>query len=164
MMDVERVEVLRGPQGTLYGRNATGGVINVVMVQPKDSFEVYGGVLFGNYNARTFKGVVNVPVTNNLAFRVSGIKENRDEYLKGAPEVPFHESISCRIKARYNPSDHLTLTGTVAYSKVEETPFLTYIYPYSNLDTDDPWYYPDALDPGNRVDVKKSSSYSISLD
>ena len=77
-MDVERVEVLRGPQGTLYGRNATGGAVNVIMVQPKNKFESSGRVQLGNYNVRTYEAMLNVPIYSKLALRLSGIKSIRD--------------------------------------------------------------------------------------
>ena len=77
-MDIERVEVLRGPQGTMYGRSATGGAVNIIMVQPKDKFEVSARALIGNYNARTYEAMVNVPIYSKLALRLTGIKDKRD--------------------------------------------------------------------------------------
>ena len=69
--DVSRVEVLRGPQGTLYGRNATGGVVNVITNQPGPDFEASLRGEFGNYDERRYTGVLNLPLGDNLAFRVA---------------------------------------------------------------------------------------------
>src|SRR5262249_2792983 len=60
--DVGQVQVLRGPQGTLYGRNATAGVVNVVSAKPGDEYEAQASVDVGNYNNRRLEGMLNVPI------------------------------------------------------------------------------------------------------
>ena len=67
--DSERVEVLRGPQGTLYGRNTTAGVINVITRRPEDEFGGNVNVEVGNYGHRKLKGALNLPLTDSLAQR-----------------------------------------------------------------------------------------------
>src|SRR3546814_12982317 len=62
--DLERVEVLRGPQGTLYGRNATAGVVNVIPALPGDSFEGEVKVEAGSFETRRLSGMLNVPITD----------------------------------------------------------------------------------------------------
>jgi iron complex outermembrane receptor protein len=80
--DVARVEVLKGPQGTLYGRNASGGAINIITNRPDfDSFGGYGEVEAGNYSMAAFQGALNVPLSSNLAVRVSGQAVSRDGYM-----------------------------------------------------------------------------------
>ena len=80
--DLERLEVLRGPQGTLYGRNATGGVINLISAKPKlDRFEgnIKGEV--GNYNSRRMVGMLNIPIVpDHFGLRVAGSMTDRDGY------------------------------------------------------------------------------------
>ncbi|HEX7037201.1 MAG TPA: TonB-dependent receptor [Pseudomonadales bacterium] len=81
--DVERVEILRGPQGTLFGRNATGGAINMVTKQPE--FESIGGFIdaeYGDYDHMRLKGAFNLPITDKLAFRVAGMMLERDGYIE----------------------------------------------------------------------------------
>ena len=80
--DLERVEVLKGPQGTLYGRNATGGAINVIPAKPKlDRFSADFIGEYGNYDAKTVMAAVNVPLTTNMAIRLAGQIRDRDGYL-----------------------------------------------------------------------------------
>ena len=79
--DVDRVEVLRGPQGTLYGRNAIGGVVNVISTQPTHQFEGHGDVTYGDYNQVRVRAAVNLPLTSTLALRVSGILDQNDGYV-----------------------------------------------------------------------------------
>jgi len=81
--DMERVEVLRGPQGTLYGRNATGGAINFVTRRP--DFDSVNGFLdfeVGDYESYRLKGAINVPITDNFALRFAGMKLDRDGYTR----------------------------------------------------------------------------------
>ena len=78
--DMERVEVLRGPQGTLYGRNATGGVVNLITAKPTDTFQANGRAEYGNYNAIKLRGMVNLPLGDMFALRVAGTYLKRDGY------------------------------------------------------------------------------------
>lgn len=81
--DIDRVEVLRGPQGTLYGRSSTGGAINVITKKPViGSFEGYARVEYGNYNTFRAEGAINIPVSSVIAIRVAGNVNSRDGYLK----------------------------------------------------------------------------------
>ena len=80
--DVERVEVLRGPQGTLYGRNATGGVFNLITAKPVlGEFQADAELTYGNYNTFKGKGMVNLPLGENAALRVAGSYLGRDGYV-----------------------------------------------------------------------------------
>jgi iron complex outermembrane receptor protein len=79
--DVNQVEVLRGPQGTLYGRNATAGVVNVISAKPTDDYEGMLSVDFGNYDSRRFEGMLNVPIVGDkLDIRLAGEWTRRDGY------------------------------------------------------------------------------------
>jgi iron complex outermembrane receptor protein len=81
LLDVERVEVLRGPQGTLYGKNTAAGAINVISRRPSYDFEAIVEGVYGNYNDRQARGSLNVPlVANRLAARLSGYIVRRDGY------------------------------------------------------------------------------------
>ena len=84
MYDLERVEVLRGPQGTLFGMNSPGGAINIIPAKPdfNDRFAKVEGA-FGNYNQRQLRGVLNVPVTSKFALRASFLVNTHDGMLAG---------------------------------------------------------------------------------
>lgn len=81
--DLARVEVLRGPQGTLYGRNASGGIVNVITRDPSltDGLGGYWNVQFGNYDHVRFESALNVPVADSVALRFAGYREKRDGYV-----------------------------------------------------------------------------------
>jgi iron complex outermembrane recepter protein len=80
--DIERVEVLRGPQSTLFGKNASAGVISIVTQEPQFQFGGNVEATYGNYNAVTVKGVVTGPVTENIALSLAGGLNMRDGYVK----------------------------------------------------------------------------------
>ena len=72
--DVDRVEIVRGPQGTLYGKNATGGAVDVITTQPSSQFGGYGSVEYGNYNTVKATGALNIPLGDAFALRVAGVR------------------------------------------------------------------------------------------
>jgi len=81
LFDMERIEVLRGPQGTLYGKNATGGSINYVSKKPTSELELSGDIIMGNYDKMVVRGAINVPlIAEKLNFRTAWYSENRDGY------------------------------------------------------------------------------------
>ena len=84
MFDNERVEVLRGPQGTLFGRNSTVGTINIISAKPNtEAFDARANVSVGNWDAREIQGMVNIPITDTFAVRAAGRWTQRDSYLDG---------------------------------------------------------------------------------
>jgi iron complex outermembrane recepter protein len=79
LLDIERVEILKGPQGTLFGRNSIGGAISIVTAEPVNEFEGMVGLEAGNYNDWGLKGMVNVPlIADTLLLRASGLVRERD--------------------------------------------------------------------------------------
>jgi iron complex outermembrane recepter protein len=84
MFDVERVEALRGPQGTLFGRNSTVGSVNIISKRPDlTGFDANIGGEVGRWNEQQVHGMINIPVTDTFAIRASFQEETRDSYLKG---------------------------------------------------------------------------------
>jgi iron complex outermembrane receptor protein len=79
--DIERVEVLRGPQGTLYGKSSTGGAINVITARPKGTFDWASNFEVGDFNTRRADAMVNIPVSDGFAVRAAASTNKRDGYL-----------------------------------------------------------------------------------
>lgn len=111
--DIDRVEVLRGPQGTLYGRNATAGAINVITKQPKFDYEGSGSVDVGNYGALTTSGMFNEPISDTLAVRAAFQQSRHDGYVKAINKGPGtggndrydQDDKSARIQLLWKPSE-----------------------------------------------------------
>ena len=82
LMDVDRVEVLRGPQGTLAGRNSIGGAIKMYSQKPRGDNSGSVEVTYGSYDRIDIRGMIDVGITENLAMRVSGVSKNQDGYIK----------------------------------------------------------------------------------
>lgn len=81
-LDVERVEVLRGPQGTLYGKNVVGGLVNVISRRPSQSFNGAAEASYGNYNALDLRAYVSGPISETLAVSLSGVHRSRDGFAR----------------------------------------------------------------------------------
>jgi iron complex outermembrane receptor protein len=121
--DIDRVEVLRGPQGTLYGRNATAGAINVITKQPKFDYEANGTIDVGNYGAITTSGMVNVPVSETLAVRAAFQQSRHDGYVVALNKGPGtggndrydQDDKSARVQLLWKPSDVLSVRLSTDY-------------------------------------------------
>jgi iron complex outermembrane recepter protein len=106
-VDLARIEVLRGPQGTLYGRNATAGAVNFISNAPTDRLEGYGRIGAGNFDEWRLQGVVNLPVSDNVRSRLVVDYRNRDKgYIRnvipGNPDVGAGESLSGRLRTQFD--------------------------------------------------------------
>ena len=109
--DLDNVEVLRGPQGTLYGRNATAGVVNLIPARPTDQFEAMASADIGNYSNRRFEGMINLPIVGDkLDVRVAGEWTKRDGYTENTTlntKVDGRDLWSGRISIGFKPTDDL---------------------------------------------------------
>lgn len=113
--DLERIEVLKGPQGTLYGRNATGGAVNVIPMKPKigeTSIAVAAG--YGNYDARDAEAVVNVALGAKAALRVAGKTVDRDGYNRDGTLDDVGQAV--RAQLLLEATDRLTLRVAADYA------------------------------------------------
>ncbi|MBL0913991.1 MAG: TonB-dependent receptor [Sphingopyxis sp.] len=111
--DLERIEVLRGPQGTLFGRNATSGVVNVVTAKPDlTGFGASGEFEYGNYNSIKAKGMINVPIGDTLGVRIAGFYLNRDGFTKNVfdnSRIDDRDMYAIRGSIRWQPTPDTTL-------------------------------------------------------
>ena len=111
--DLERVEVLRGPQGTLFGRNATSGVVNVVTAKPDLSgFGAAAEFEYGSYNSIKAKGMVNVPIGDAIGVRVAGYYLNRDGFtdnLYDDSDIDGRDMYAIRGSLRFEPTASTTI-------------------------------------------------------
>ena len=129
MYDMQSISTLKGPQGTLFGANSTGGAIIFRPNKPIDDFEAYAKVGYGNWNRMEFEGMVNVPVTDGLAFRLAGNIVKRDGYVKNATPVNGNDELtdidrqSARLSMRWTPSDEFQNDLSVEYFKEDAQPF-----------------------------------------
>ncbi len=109
--DVSQVEVLRGPQGTLYGRNATAGVVNMVSAKPSDQFEAMASIDVGNYKNRRLEAMLNLPVVDDrLDLRIAGEWTTRDGYTfdeTTGKSVDGRDLWSGRVTVGWKPIENL---------------------------------------------------------
>lgn len=111
--DLERVEVLRGPQGTLFGRNATGGVVNFVAAKPRaDAIRAAGEIEYGNFDSLRLKGMFNLPLADNLALRVAGTYLRRDGFTENVfnnTRIDGRDLYAVRGSLRWEPTADTTI-------------------------------------------------------
>jgi iron complex outermembrane receptor protein len=120
--DLESLDVKRGPQGLLGGKNSTSGSINVITNKPHDEYEVTGDVLFGNYDRVRARGAVNIPLGEQIATRFAFFHEDRDGYLDNKllsdSRDPFDaDDFGLRTHLRLKPTDSLDVLLSYDYFK-----------------------------------------------
>ncbi|NHO67396.1 TonB-dependent receptor [Aestuariicella hydrocarbonica] len=118
MYDVQRIEVLKGPQGTLFGRNSTGGLINIITNKPGQEFEGRVSLDVGNYSSRNIDAMVNVPVSEKVQLRLSAVDRQHDGYRDIEPiglEADDENNYSWRTQIAFQPTENFE--GSVSYQK-----------------------------------------------
>ncbi|ARD43794.1 TonB-dependent receptor [Colwellia sp. PAMC 21821] len=172
-VDIERIEVLRGPQGTLYGRNTFAGSINVITNRPNmDEIEGNIKITTGAYNRSAYEGVLNIPLADDLATRIVVASDRHDGYIKNhvidGPSDDLREknSFYARSITRYEPSDNFNATFRLDYSKKDANSEAIWGYQqiagYSLTETSPGVYNPNAtVTPGHiyqRDDVEHNDT------
>ena len=121
MFDLERVEVLRGPQGTLYGRNATGGAVNVIARKPSlEGVEGNVSADLGDYSSQIYNGAINFPLGSIAAVRLAAMHAEHDGYTSHpnfAEDTNNQDSDAYRLGLLIQPSDALSIYLAVEYAK-----------------------------------------------
>lgn len=121
-LDVDRVEVLKGPQGTLFGRNATGGLIQILTREPTDETEGYAQVTVGEYNELAAQGAINQPLTDTLKIRLAASYRKQDGWIENAvgPDNPEDDTTTFRGKLLFEPNDAWKLKLQLEHDKTDE--------------------------------------------
>lgn len=134
--DLGRVEVLKGPQGTLYGRNTVSGAVNLISTAP--SSERFSGALegeLGNFNHRRIKGHVNIPLGEQAAFRVSGLFSDTDGWVENTgvgEDFAATERLGGRAALRVEATSQLSLDIAADYTRTRSTPLFHQALPGTN--------------------------------
>lgn len=119
MYDMERVEVLRGPQGTLFGRNATVGALSLISAKPKlGEFEGNVEVTGGNYDRLGIRGAINLPITDTLAARIAFVADRHDGYadFQPAPDIDgINKSAFVTRGKKYYAADQKSVRGSLLW-------------------------------------------------
>lgn len=120
---IDRIEVLRGPQGTLFGRNASAGVISVITAKPQFRTMVYGALSAGNYDMRRVELGANVPLSDTVAARIDGVWMQRDGFLKdviSGRRVNDRDRWFVRGQMLFQPNDDLSVRLIADYTNRDE--------------------------------------------
>jgi iron complex outermembrane receptor protein len=134
LFDLERVEVLRGPQGTLYGRNTTAGLVNFITAKPKIGKPATGllELTGGQYGTFTAEGAIGVPLGEKAALRVAGQYDRTDGFFKeklpGVGDLGAKRSYAARATLLVAPTDTFTAQATLRYGKTDGSS-----YPYKQI-------------------------------
>ena len=127
IFDVERIEVLRGPQGTLFGRNTPAGIVKIDTVKPGDEFAVTGSASYGSFGSVAIDGGVTIPVAPGLAsIRLSGLWQQRDDWIDNGftgveDAYGAYSDIAGRAQLLITPSDRLSILGSYSVRDLDGT-------------------------------------------
>lgn len=132
-LDLERVEVLKGPQGTLFGENSTGGAINYIAAKPTDTFQAGTDVTYGRFEEVDVGGFVSGPISDTLSARLAVRNEYRGDWQEGytTPEqIGEKRFLDSRLTVDWKPSDvarfELQVTGWRDTSDTQQPQFIQY--------------------------------------
>ncbi|MDR2858524.1 MAG: TonB-dependent receptor [Novosphingobium sp.] len=142
LFDVERIEVLKGPQGTLFGRNTEGGAVSIVTRAPSGEWDGRASAGFGNYGSYEGQLHIDMPAIAGIAFKIDGIIQNQDATTKnplpGAKGWNAYNRYGGRIAARWQPFEGFTADLSYDTAQDNNTPFYSQLVNYNpgrlNLD------------------------------
>ncbi|WP_084583862.1 TonB-dependent receptor [Sphingomonas azotifigens] len=138
LFDVDRVEVLRGPQGTLYGRNATAGAVNITTNKPTDKYSLDASTEIGNYGTINAEAAVNAPLTSTLSLRIAGARKVHDGYRNNAPSTRGDDGDTTGLRAHllWTPDSRFSALLTGEYVKVDGVGAVIKGIPYAGVQPD----------------------------
>jgi iron complex outermembrane receptor protein len=123
LQDMERIEVLRGPQGTYYGRNAVGGAINITTMKPNEEKYFEGSLSAGSFSTFGAEAIFNMPFSDTFMVRGVFAYQESDTPIKNVNPLgndPFYEYATGRISFRVLPSDNVTIDLSITYTQEDE--------------------------------------------
>ena len=155
LFDMQQVDVLKGPQGTLFGRGAEIGAINYISNKPAAGFGGYINAGIGNYSQKELSGAINIPVINDkLLVRIAGLYDYQDGYIKNTfgGTLNGNNTIAGRLSASYMPSMKNKIDLIINYQKDdnEGLGFMSMSYPNTESSTD-PFRYVASNEQGNNL-------------
>ena len=153
--DIARVEILKGPQGTLFGRNATAGVINIVPNAPSEEFDAFVKVRLGDYDHRRVEGMVNTALSDSVFIRANALTSSRDGYVENVgigPDTDDEDVSTLRLAALFNISDNTSLQLSYDMEDRDESAATSFgVSRYAFGATVDPATGASRVDPTTRV-------------
>jgi len=175
LFDIKQVEVLRGPQGTLFGRNTPAGVVKIDTTKPGAEFGGFGTLTYGNYGSTRAEAGVTMPLSDTLSVRVSGLWNHRDDWVNNAWDAPFakkdgkdmgnFDDIAGRVHVAWTPTDRFSALMTLQARDYDGTGTLNRANVLTkgsnklneNFDRDTVWY------DGGRNNFQRQKTLSQSL-
>ena len=135
LLDIDRIEVLRGPQGTLFGRNTEGGAVSIITRAPTGVLGIRGTAGIGNYGAYNGEIHLDLPAVANFALKIDGLIDHQDATVKnplaGQLGWNYHNVVGGRVSGRWTPVDGLTVDLSYDYTKDENTPNYSQLINYN---------------------------------
>jgi len=135
LFDVQRIEVLRGPQGTLFGRNTEGGALSIVTKAPSGKFDGRVSAGVGNYGSHTAEAHIDLPEYENVSIKVDGVYQHQDPTTKDplAGQIGWnaYDRVGGRVALRWKPTDDFTADFAYDKAKDQNTPFFSQLINYN---------------------------------
>ncbi|WP_156255686.1 TonB-dependent receptor [Sandarakinorhabdus oryzae] len=135
LFDVERIEVLKGPQGTLFGRNTEGGALSIVTKEPTGEFGGNVSAGYGNLGAYTLQAHIDLPAVANIAVKVDVVKQYQDAVtanpLPGQVGWGFFDREGVRVAAKWSPADGISNTLSFDGARDKNSPFYSQLLNYN---------------------------------
>jgi iron complex outermembrane recepter protein len=159
--DIERIEVLKGPQGTLFGRNSSAGAISIITRQPVDELDAFVRVRVGEYNKQRVDGMINVPMADKLALRVNGVWNQSDGWVEDAvtgKDLWPEDNWATRAALKWDITDSTSATLTWDHDELDQ--FARPAIGLVALGPDDTERAPYPADPAQYLNPLKAKVYN----